>query len=100
MTALRGQWLVRLFLRIAYGEEIMPTRLTLQPQQRRELAFLLFGATLFALAAWVFLAPNESRAKSADYKFMHCTTCGFERPYDQKMSEGKCPKCHPPKVGY
>jgi hypothetical protein len=64
-----------------------------------QVALLLLVAGGLLGVSYAVLAPGIHR-KDAGYKFMHCRECGFERPYDAKMAEGKCPMCRPPKVGY
>src|SRR5947209_20362534 len=62
-------------------------------------AILTLAAVALIGVTYAVLAPAPVKAGTA-YKFMHCRECGFERPYDAKMAEGKCPMCKPPKVGY
>ena len=62
------------------------------------MAVLVVGALIAAGLIWLLLAPGQPNA--ADLKFMHCTTCGFERPYDQNTARERCLRCRPPKVGY
>lgn len=50
------------------------------------------------------LAPAEPGKKGdaakAGYKFIHCSECKMELPYNADMADKRCPKCQPPKTGY
>src|SRR5262245_33558599 len=62
-------------------------------------ALLVVGMGAAAGVTYAVLAPAPVR-RGVPYKFMHCRECGFEREFDAKMAEGRCPICKPPMVGY
>lgn len=79
----------------------MPNRQTILWAQRRvRLVLIVLAALAGGVLTWFLLAPHQFRKKSVDYKFMHCTTCGLERPYEAAKANERCMKCQPPKVGY
>ena len=45
------------------------------------------------------LAPGEKQ-KTDQFKFMHCTECNLEIPFNEELNNRPCTKCRPPKVGF
>jgi predicted Zn-ribbon and HTH transcriptional regulator len=59
-----------------------------------------FGMGLAVMGTMLLLAPVSPKGSSAEFHWMHCRECGFEREYSEALAQGKCPLCKPPKVGY
>ena len=54
--------------------------------------FLLVSIAVFG-GTYVFLRPPAENTDPKNFKFMHCSKCGKEQPFQADIAQKKCTKC-------
>jgi hypothetical protein len=66
-----------------------------------QLCVMLLAGLLVMLLSVLILKPKViPKEDTSQFKFMHCTVCSLELPYNKDIAEKRCAKCVGAKVGF
>jgi len=66
---------------------------TVLHMDRKLIAILVVGAIVMGVTVWRFHAARPPELAKEDRKFMHCSKCGQEMPYEVRRFEQDCVFC-------